>query len=198
VGSGLRAAPACTSTFNDGQQIYISGRDAEVKQYTTTESRFWAYQERSALDVLHSSAQTPAGVVPVRGVVLGDRHGIALLGVSSRFGCSLQKALPPRGRATSIPYRGWKRWHTIIGLVFGVVTVTWAFSGLLSMGPFDFVERLTGTARNDAKAKAKSEVEAAAWRQHRQRAAGEGRFQLSAYAAKSPTRGLDVTRKLPG
>jgi hypothetical protein len=37
---------------------------------------------------------------------------------------------------TGIPYRGWKRWHTIIGLVFGLGAATWAFSGLLSMDPF--------------------------------------------------------------
>ncbi len=47
------------------------------------------------------------------------------------------------GAPTSIPYKGWKRWHTITGLIFGVVTTTWAFSGLLSMGPFPIMERLT-------------------------------------------------------
>ena len=47
------------------------------------------------------------------------------------------------GAPTSIPYRGWKRWHTIIGLVFGVVATTWAFSGIMSMGPFPITDRLT-------------------------------------------------------
>jgi hypothetical protein len=47
------------------------------------------------------------------------------------------------GAPTSIAYRGWKRWHAIVGLVFGVITTTWAFSGLLSMGPFPIVNRLT-------------------------------------------------------
>ena len=47
------------------------------------------------------------------------------------------------GAPTSIPYKGWKRWHTITGLVFGIVTATWAFSGLLSMGPFPIMDRLT-------------------------------------------------------
>ena len=47
------------------------------------------------------------------------------------------------GVPTSIPYKGWKRWHTIAGLFFGVVTTTWAFSGLLSMGPFPIMDRLT-------------------------------------------------------
>ena len=35
-----------------------------------------------------------------------------------------------------------KRWHAVTGLAFGAVTVTWAFSGFLSMGPFPVVNRL--------------------------------------------------------
>ena len=40
------------------------------------------------------------------------------------------------GKPTGIPYRGQKRWHTILGLIFGIATATWTFSGLLSMDPF--------------------------------------------------------------
>jgi hypothetical protein len=40
------------------------------------------------------------------------------------------------GRRRWSPYAGWLRWHHYAGLVFGVVTLTWTFSGLLSMGPF--------------------------------------------------------------
>jgi hypothetical protein len=36
------------------------------------------------------------------------------------------------------PYAGWMKWHHIAGLLFGVVTLTWTYSGLLSMGPFDW------------------------------------------------------------
>jgi hypothetical protein len=39
----------------------------------------------------------------------------------------------PAGR---IPYKGWKRWHVMLGLIFGLITCTWAFSGMLSMDPF--------------------------------------------------------------
>jgi len=35
-----------------------------------------------------------------------------------------------------IPYAGWMRWHHITGLVFGVLTLTWVFSGMLSMEPW--------------------------------------------------------------
>jgi hypothetical protein len=40
-----------------------------------------------------------------------------------------------------IPYAGWMRWHYITGVVFGVFTLTWVFSGLLSMEPWDWVHR---------------------------------------------------------
>jgi len=36
------------------------------------------------------------------------------------------------------PYTGWMKWHHYAGLIFGVVTFTWVFSGLLSMDPWDW------------------------------------------------------------
>src|SRR5262249_18193647 len=36
------------------------------------------------------------------------------------------------------PYRGWLRWHHSVGLLFGAVSFTWIFSGLLSMDPWDW------------------------------------------------------------
>jgi hypothetical protein len=47
-----------------------------------------------------------------------------------------------QGRPTGIPYRGWKRWHWILGMVFGLATVTWTFSGLMTLGPFPMVQRI--------------------------------------------------------
>lgn len=34
-----------------------------------------------------------------------------------------------------VPYRGLMRWHYFTGIIFGTVTLTWVFSGLLSMKP---------------------------------------------------------------
>jgi hypothetical protein len=36
------------------------------------------------------------------------------------------------------PYAGLMRWHHFAGLAFGISTVTWVFSGLLSMDPWDW------------------------------------------------------------
>jgi hypothetical protein len=38
----------------------------------------------------------------------------------------------------SVRYRGWMRWHYYTGAVFGVFALTWVFSGLMSMEPFDW------------------------------------------------------------
>jgi len=40
-----------------------------------------------------------------------------------------------------IPYSGWMRWHYISGLLFGIFTFTWVFSGMLSMQPLDWASR---------------------------------------------------------
>jgi hypothetical protein len=48
--------------------------------------------------------------------------------------------LSPRFRLKKIPshspYAGMMKWHHYAGLIFGVFSFTWAFSGALSLGPF--------------------------------------------------------------
>lgn len=146
VGGNLRSIrPLFKYSFPDGQQVYVDGNTANVVQYTTTASRFWAYlgaiphwlyftplrkhQEAWFSFVVYSSlVGTVAALV---GVVVG----VWMLSPRKRYRHA--------GVPTSIPYKGWKRWHTIAGLVFGIVTTTWAFSGLLSMGPFPIMNKLT-------------------------------------------------------
>jgi len=37
-----------------------------------------------------------------------------------------------------VPYKGLMRWHYFTGIIFGTMTLTWVFSGLLSMNPLNF------------------------------------------------------------
>jgi len=46
-----------------------------------------------------------------------------------------------------IPYAGLMRWHYITGVVFGLFTLTWAFSGMLSIEPFDWATPGRGGVR---------------------------------------------------
>lgn len=183
VGSLRNLRPLYKYSWPDGQQVYVDGRSGEVVQYTTSASRFWAYvgaiphwlyftplrkhqNEWSSIVVWSSLIGTCATLIGM---------AIAIWMYSPR------KRYRRAGQPTSIPYRGWKRWHTIAGLCFGVVTTTWAFSGLLSMGPFPIMNRLTDLtvpAEPGDRPDAPRLDLAAALR-------GRG-LELSAYAAKHP------------
>jgi uncharacterized iron-regulated membrane protein len=146
VGSSLRnLRPLYKYSFPDGQQVYINGNTAEVVQYTTASSRFWAYLGA----IPHWMYFTPlrkhqpqwfkfvvwTSLIGTVASLMGVVIGVWMLSPKKRYRHA--------GAPTSVPYKGWKRWHTLIGLVFGIVTATWAFSGLLSMGPFPIMDRLT-------------------------------------------------------
>ena len=42
-------------------------------------------------------------------------------------------------------YAGLMRWHYVTGIIFGIFTLTWVFSGLLSMQPFDWTSTEGGS-----------------------------------------------------
>jgi len=60
----------------------------------------------------------------ISGIVIG----IWRYGLSPRF--------RHKGVRSHSPYAGMMKWHHYTGLLFGVVSFTWAFSGALSLGPF--------------------------------------------------------------
>ncbi len=45
-----------------------------------------------------------------------------------------------RGRERASPYRGFLYWHHVPGLLFGLFTLTWILSGLISMNPWGFLD----------------------------------------------------------
>ena len=145
VGSLRSVRPLYKYSWPDGQQLYVNGNTAEVVQYTTTASRFWAYLGA----IPHWFYFTPLRKHPPEWfsfVVWSSLIGtlVALMGVViAVWMYSPHKRYRYAGVPTGVPYRGWKRWHMITGLFFGVVTTTWAFSGLLSMGPFPIMSALT-------------------------------------------------------
>ena len=146
VGSSLRTLrPLYKYSFTDGQQVYVNGNTAEIVQYTTTSSRFWAWLGA----IPHWLYFTPlrknqpqwfsfvvwSSIIATIAALIGVVVAIWMLSPKKRYRYA--------GAPTMVPYSGWKRWHTIIGLVFGAVTTTWAFSGIMSMGPFPITDRLT-------------------------------------------------------
>jgi hypothetical protein len=139
VQSPLRTLrPLWKYSWPNGEHLYISGLSGEVVQYTTTASRMGAYlgpiphwfyftplrkhQRAWSATVIYSSG---IGTVTA---LLGLVIGAWTYSPSQRYRYA--------DRPTSIPYQGLKRWHMVLGLVFGIAAATWAFSGMLSMDPF--------------------------------------------------------------
>jgi cytochrome b subunit of formate dehydrogenase len=116
----------------EGLELYVSPAAAEVVRDTRRAERFWNWlgavphwiyftELRRYPQAWHSVVvwlALPGVVLAVTGLVLGIWHLFL-------------------NRVRWIPYRQfWLRLHHISGLVAAIFTLTWIFSGLLSMNPF--------------------------------------------------------------
>jgi hypothetical protein len=117
---------------------YVSERNGEIVMKTDRESRFWGFWSA----VLHWVYFPPlrrqtalwnhfivwgsfaGAVMCLSGLVIG----VWRLSPGARF---RQKHNPSHS-----PYSGWMRWHHYSGLLFGLVSFTWIFSGAMSVNPF--------------------------------------------------------------
>ena len=109
-------------------ELYVSEPLSEVAVATTRRSRTLAWVGGdSALALLR-------GVAAQRQrVAAGDP-----VDLRGRVGAGVHR---PRARdraGTRTRYAGLMRWHYVTGVVFGVFTLTWVFSGMLSMQPWDW------------------------------------------------------------
>ena len=125
-------------SWADGQQVYVSAVTGDVAQYTTRGSRlaawFGAIPHWLYFTALRKHSQQWGRIV-IWASGLGT--AAAILGITlGLWMYSPSKSYRFRGAPASFPYHGQKRWHAILGLLFGVFACTWAFSGMLSMDPF--------------------------------------------------------------
>jgi hypothetical protein len=130
--SGLRnRLPVLKYTWPSGDQVYVSESTGEVVQFTTRSSRLFAHLG----PIPHWLYYTPLRKNgPLWSKVVIWLSGIATLAALMGLIVGLMMFSP--SRRVSIPYTGQKRLHHILGLFFGIVACTWAFSGMLSMEPF--------------------------------------------------------------
>lgn len=73
------------------------------------------------------------GTADVAQMTTSSKRALAWIGTITQF-----RRTRPFQWSQAIPYRGWMRWHYILGAGFGVIVLTWAFSGLMSMEPWDW------------------------------------------------------------
>lgn len=120
-----------------GTEVYVSPRTADVVQATTRAKRAlaWVGTIPHWLYFTALRANQPLWYRLVVWLSAGASV-LTLLGLVLAF--TQFRRTRPLQLSKAIPYRGWMRWHYILGAVFGVFALTWAFSGLVSMEPWDW------------------------------------------------------------
>lgn len=137
---GLRAElPLEKFRVNDGlgTEIYVSPRWGQVILETSNSERFlawigaiphWLY----FVDLRRNAALWNDTVVWLSTLGIG----LVMIGIILIF--TQLRPTKPFSMSKAIPYRGVMRWHYLTGLFFGVITLSWVFSGLLSMDPYEW------------------------------------------------------------
>ena len=126
-----------------GSSAYIAGRTGEVVQETTRFERFWGWMGAVPHWLYPTMLrQDPAAWSQV--VIWTSLTGCFLTVTGIWVGISRLRRRKD-GKIGS-PYRGLWWWHHVAGLVFGLLTLTWVGSGLLSMGPWGVFDSKAGVA----------------------------------------------------
>ncbi len=120
----------------EGRQVYVSSTTGKAVQVTDRQQRLWNW----------------LGAVPHWFYFTGLRHDVTLWTQiviwTSLIGGFLtftggwigirQLLRAPAGRWS--PHKGWKYWHHLPGLIFGLFALTWVISGMFSMNPWGTLE----------------------------------------------------------
>jgi hypothetical protein len=132
-----------------GTRLYVSEVTGEVVLRTTSRERLWGYLG----PVIHWVYFTPLrqnGPLWSEFVIWSSLIGCLMCASGLVWGL-LRYSPFSRFRIKRVPaqspYVGMMKWHHYAGLLFGVVTLTWTYSGLLSMGPFDWFQPEGGRGR---------------------------------------------------
>jgi hypothetical protein len=124
----------------EGTRLYVSAVSGDVVLRTTRRERFWGYLG----PVTHWVYFTPLrkhGSVWSEFIIWSSLIGCVMCLTGLVWGVwrySPMRRFRLKRVPSQSPYAGMMKWHHYAGLLFGVVTLTWTYSGLLSMGPFNW------------------------------------------------------------
>ena len=130
--------PLYRIAFGDaaGTELYVSSISGRAVQITDARQRFWNWFGAVPHWLYFTELRRHAGLWS-QIVIYASLLGCFLAGIGIYLGVR-QMAAQPSGRWS--PYVGFNLWHHVAGLVFGVFTLTWVLSGLLSMNPWGWLE----------------------------------------------------------
>lgn len=133
-----RDRPLHRVALNDarGAELYVSSVTGQVVQDTSRHERFWNWLG-SIPHWLYPTALRQHAQLWSQVVIWLSLAGVFLTVIGLYIGIAHWRAM--RGKGLS-PYRGVHLWHHVGGLFFGVLTLTWVGSGLVSMSPWGLFE----------------------------------------------------------
>ncbi|MET0251273.1 MAG: PepSY domain-containing protein, partial [Novosphingobium sp.] len=142
-----RHAPLYRAEFADpaGTRIYLSGRSGEAVQQATRAERFWGWLG-AVPHWLYPTMLRQDGALWSRVVVWSSLLGCFLTATGMIVGVA---RLRFGGSGIGSPFRGLWWWHHTMGFVFGVLTLTWVASGLVSMNPWGFLDSAAGPGERE-------------------------------------------------
>ena len=119
----------------EGTELYVQPLTGEVAMMTTRSSRGWAWVSTIPHWMYFTALRTNQPLW-YRLLVWTSIAACALAVLGLVLGVTQIRKPRPFKLTKAIPYSGPMRWHYISGVVFGVFTLTFAFSGVLSMEPW--------------------------------------------------------------
>ena len=145
--------------------LYVSQVSGQVVQRTTASSRIWNWLG-AVPHWLYPTILRQDGKLWTQVVIWTSLAGLFLTVIGLYLGLV---AWRPFADKRLSPFRGLMTWHHLTGLATGLLTLTWVFSGLVSMNPWGFLEspgdpaatRIAGAAPAFAEVRAALEAAAA-------------------------------------
>lgn len=140
-----RNAPLYRADFGDaaGTELYISARTGEIVQQTTRFERFWGWLG-AVPHWLYPTMLRQNGALWSEVVIWTSLLGCFLTVTGLWLGLVRLRRKADGGIGS--PFRGVWWWHHVYGTLFGVLTLTWVASGLLSMNPWGLLGSMAGLA----------------------------------------------------
>lgn len=119
-----------------GTQLYVSSVNGQVIQTTSSTERRWNWFG-AVTHWIYPTALRQNTALWSQVVIWLTIASLFLVFVGIYLGIAQYGA---RSNGSKSPHQGLNLWHHYSGLIFGLVTVTWLFSGLLSMNPWGALE----------------------------------------------------------
>jgi len=145
VQTAKRHQPLWRVDYAGGDSAYVAG-SGEVVQHTTRAERFWGWLG-AVPHWLYPTLLRQNGALWSQTVIWASLTGCFLTATGLWIG--IARVRRSRGGRMGSPYRGIWWWHHMAGLFFGILTLTWVGSGLLSMNPWGVLDSSSGPAERD-------------------------------------------------